>query len=200
MDTTMSANVLFVDTEAPIRELAERTIGESHAHLRLTTLASPDEALTHLDSESVDCVVTDYSMPGTDGLEFRKDIRERDPRLPVVFFTRRGSEDLASEAITTGVTEYIRKEPGAHVFERLGSRTDALVRVRQAETAAREADRRVAVTASHDDEGVSVFVQNLTPLKERDEEMRELAEELEDIETQFRTLTTKLSRPVPPSR
>lgn len=200
MDTTMSADVLFVDNEAPIRELAERTIGESHAHLRLTTLASPDEALTHLDSESVDCVVTDYSMPGTDGLEFRKDIRERDPPpSPWCSSPAAGARTWPARP-SRPASPGIRKEPGAHVFERLGSRTDALVRVRQAETAAREADRRVAVTASPDDDGVSVFVQNLTPLKERDEEMRELAEELEDIETQFRTLTTKLSRPVPPSR
>ena len=283
MDLTMSATVLLVDDEEPIRELAERTIGESHPHLELTTLASPDEALAHLERGSVDCVVTDYSMPGTDGLAFLEAIRERDPHLPVVFFTGRGSEALASEAITAGVTDYIRKEPGARVFERLGSRIETLVRVRRAERAAREADRRVAelfdrisdavlslddegrvvhlpreaerlfgplatlagerlaeavpslresafeglvkaarttgrnqslefdidggeddrrvaVTAYPAADGISVFVQDLTPLKERDEEIRELADELEGVETQFRTLTTKLSRPVPPNR
>jgi DNA-binding NtrC family response regulator len=51
-------------------------------------------------------------MPGVDGLEFLASVREEYPDLPFILFTGKGSEEIASEAISRGVTDYLQKETG----------------------------------------------------------------------------------------
>jgi two-component system, NtrC family, response regulator AtoC len=65
------------------------------------------EALGHL--EGVDAVICDFAMPGMDGLELLRNIRERDESLPVVLLTAHGSEKLAVKAIRSGAYEYVTK-------------------------------------------------------------------------------------------
>ena len=65
------------------------------------------EALGHLDG--VDAVICDFAMPGMDGLELLRSIRERDESLPVVLLTAHGSEKLAVKAIKSGAYEYVTK-------------------------------------------------------------------------------------------
>jgi DNA-binding NtrC family response regulator len=65
------------------------------------------EALTLLDG--VDLVITDFAMPGMDGLELLRRIRERDEALPVVLLTAHGSERVAVRAIRSGAYEYVPK-------------------------------------------------------------------------------------------
>jgi two-component system response regulator AtoC len=66
-----------------------------------------EEALSRL--HGVDAVVTDYTMPGMNGLELLRAIRERDPALPVILLTAHGSERLAVEAMRSGAFEYVTK-------------------------------------------------------------------------------------------
>jgi two-component system response regulator AtoC len=65
------------------------------------------EALAQLDR--VDLVISDYAMPGMDGLELLRAVRERDEALPVVLLTAHGSERVAVRAIRTGAYEYVTK-------------------------------------------------------------------------------------------
>jgi DNA-binding NtrC family response regulator len=65
------------------------------------------EALAQLDG--VDLVITDFAMPGMDGLELLRTIRERDESLPVVLLTANGSERIAVRAIRSGAYEYVTK-------------------------------------------------------------------------------------------
>jgi DNA-binding NtrC family response regulator len=66
-----------------------------------------EEALSRLDG--VDAVVTDYAMPGMNGIELLRAIRERDPALPVILLTAHGSERIAVEAMRSGAYAYVRK-------------------------------------------------------------------------------------------
>ena len=59
--------------------------------------------------ERADAVVTDFSMPGMDGVELLRAIRERDESLPVILLTAHGSERLAVRAIKAGAYEYVTK-------------------------------------------------------------------------------------------
>jgi two-component system, NtrC family, response regulator AtoC len=65
------------------------------------------EALGLVDR--ADAVVTDFAMPGMDGMELLRAIRERDESLPVVMLTAHGSERLAVRAIKAGAYEYVTK-------------------------------------------------------------------------------------------
>jgi DNA-binding NtrC family response regulator len=99
------ARVLVVDDEPAVTFALE-----SMLQLRGDTAVaagSGEQALAQL--EGVDVVVTDFAMPGMDGLELLRAIRERDPTLPVILLTAQGSEKLAVRAIRSGAYEYVTK-------------------------------------------------------------------------------------------
>ncbi|GAA0645231.1 bacterio-opsin activator domain-containing protein [Salarchaeum japonicum] len=77
---------------------------------------SASAALDRL-GEGFSCVVSDYEMPAMDGLELLKAVRAERPELPFVLLTGAGSEDVASEAISLGATEYVQKRPGRGQFD-----------------------------------------------------------------------------------
>ena len=97
--------VLLVDDEPTVRA-ALRELVESRGWAPLVA-ASGAEALELVDR--ADAVVTDFSMPGMDGLELLRAVRERDESLPVILLTARGSERLAVQAIRAGAYEYVPK-------------------------------------------------------------------------------------------
>ena len=74
--------------------------------------ASAAEGLELLADTLVDCVVSGYAIGDRDGIEFLEAVRGEYPEIPFVLYTARGSEALASEAITAGVTDYVPAEEG----------------------------------------------------------------------------------------
>jgi PAS domain S-box-containing protein len=66
-------------------------------------------------------------MPTTDGLEFLQIVREKYPDLPFILFTGQGSEEIASEAIAAGVTDYMQKGGGSDQYEVLSNRVQNAV-------------------------------------------------------------------------
>jgi DNA-binding NtrC family response regulator len=99
------ARVLVVDDEQEVRFALESMLqwrGDT-----AVVAGAAEEALKQLDG--VDAVVTDLSMPGMDGLELLRTIRERDPSLPVILVTAHGSERIAIKAIRSGAYEYVTK-------------------------------------------------------------------------------------------
>src|SRR5437762_12381508 len=68
---------------------------------------SGQEALDQL--AGVDAVVTDFAMPGMDGVQLLQAIHERDESLPVILLTAHGSERIAVRAMKTGAYEYVTK-------------------------------------------------------------------------------------------
>lgn len=69
-----------------------------------------------------DCVVSAHEMPGRNGIEFLELVREEYPDLPFVLFTGKGSEAVASDAISAGVTDYLQKGSGTEQYELLANR------------------------------------------------------------------------------
>jgi len=99
------ARVLLVDDEPSLlftlsQLLKSRGLEPVLAH-------SAAEALSKL--EGVDGVVTDYSMPGMDGVQLVQAVHERDESLPVVVLTAHGSERIAVRAMKSGAYEYVTK-------------------------------------------------------------------------------------------
>ncbi|MES3516449.1 MAG: PAS domain S-box protein [Natronomonas sp.] len=107
-----SIRILHVDDEQSICELTEAMLEEHDSRMAITTTTDPETAVELLETEPIDCVVSDYEMPGMDGLELLEVVREQNEALPFILFTGQGSEAIASKAISAGVTEYIQKGPG----------------------------------------------------------------------------------------
>ncbi len=62
-----------------------------------------------LSSHAVSCVLCDFRLPGADGIELLKIVRELHPNLPFVIMTAFGSVDIAVEAMKSGATDFISK-------------------------------------------------------------------------------------------
>jgi len=103
-------------TREYLRRESERFVvtAETDASAALDRLRDPDVA--------VDCVVSDYALPGTDGLELLEAVREREPELPFILFTGQGSEAVAGDALARGATEYLRKQRGTEQYALLANR------------------------------------------------------------------------------
>jgi len=125
--------VLHVDDEQAMAEVAADRLESAADRLTVVTETEPYDALDVLEAREVDCVVSDYEMPDLDGLGLLEAIRERAPDLPFILFTGKGSEEIASDAISAGVTDYLQKESGTGQYELLANRIEnAVERYRQA--------------------------------------------------------------------
>ena len=135
--------VLHVDDDREFAEMAAAFVEREDDRLTVDITTSASEALEELErsEKGFDCVVSDYEMPGKDGIEFLEAVRERHPDLPFILCTGKGSEEVASEAISAGVSDYLQKGSGTERYELLANRI--LTHVRQTRTR-RELEEREA--------------------------------------------------------
>jgi len=120
-------SVLCVDDERNLVELTGVFLERENDRISTQVVTSAADALDYLETASVDCVVSDYQMPGMDGLAFLDYVRAEYDDLPFVLFTAKGSEGIASEAISRGVTDYLQKEPGTDQYTVLANRVENAV-------------------------------------------------------------------------
>ncbi len=109
--------VLVVDDEAPILRLVRAKLQLDGYGVLLAR--SGDEALAYLRSEHPDLVVLDLMMPGMDGSETFRKIRETST-VPVIFLTARTGDVDKLRSLTAGADDYITKpfnpdELSAHI-------------------------------------------------------------------------------------
>ncbi|QWC20321.1 PAS domain S-box protein [Halorubrum sp. 2020YC2] len=134
--------VLVVDDEPGFADVAASLLEERDDRIEATPAESAAAALDALSASTFDCVVSDYEMPGTDGIELLETVRERHGDLPFVLFTGEGSEAVASEAVSAGVDEYLRKGAEPEGYSRLAAAVGDLVsRTRESRRIARHLDR-----------------------------------------------------------
>jgi len=120
-------HILHVDDNPDVGELVETFLEEIGDDITVLTETNAVAALERLGEERIDCVISDYRMPNTDGLEFLELVREQYPDLPFILFTGEGSEQLASEAIAAGVTDYMPKGSDPDTYEVLANRVENAV-------------------------------------------------------------------------
>jgi PAS domain S-box-containing protein len=125
--------VLHVDDEPAFGDLTVEFLERQDDRFVVTTVTSASETLDYLADNDVDCVVSDYDMPGKNGVELLRAVREEYPDLPFILFTGKGSEEVASEAISAGVTDYLQKSGGADQYALLANRMSNAVERHAAE-------------------------------------------------------------------
>ncbi|MFC6764486.1 PAS domain S-box protein [Natrinema soli] len=141
-------HVLCVDDDPDIRELTATVLERRNDDIDVRTARSGRDGLAVFDEGNaepdldVDCVVSDYDMPDMDGLELLAAVRERDPTMPFILFTGKGSEAIASEAISAGVTDYLQKGTSDQ-YTVLANRIENAVEKRRANRARRESEREL---------------------------------------------------------
>lgn len=149
-------DTLVVDDDAEVAETTALML-ERHG-LDAVWETSPRESLERLNErgEAIDCVVSDYRMPGMDGLELLDAVRDVSPGLPFVLFTARGSERIASAAIDAGVSGYIQKG-GNEQYDRLANRVEEAIEKRRAEEALEKRRKQFETVFEHAFDGIFVL-------------------------------------------
>jgi DNA-binding NtrC family response regulator len=123
----MMSRILVVDDDAVTCRLLSEVLTNDGATVVCET--DPRDALRHLAIEPVDLAILDVRMPGMDGLELLRGLRQRAPGLPIIIMTAFGSIDTAVDAISAGAVDYVSKpmnleEIRATVGKALGRQTE----------------------------------------------------------------------------
>jgi PAS domain S-box-containing protein len=119
--------VLHVDNDPEFADLTAEFLRRENEAFSVVTVREPEAARATLAEEPIDCVVSDYEMTPVNGIEFLEAVREEHPDLPFILFTGRGSEAVASEAISAGATDYLQKETGTSQYAVLANRIENAV-------------------------------------------------------------------------
>ncbi|MDY6819899.1 MAG: PAS domain S-box protein [Halobacteriales archaeon] len=137
-----SIRVLHVDDDPDFVDIASEFLTREDERLIIDTETAPSDALTRLDEVEIDCIISDYDMPSIDGVEFLRRVREDHPDLPFILFTGKGSETVASEAISAGVTDYLQKQGGTDQYTILANRIINVVEKYRTETVLEQTENR----------------------------------------------------------
>jgi two-component system chemotaxis sensor kinase CheA len=109
-DSWHQARVLLVDDSRVTREMLRRLLLD--AGFDVTAVASVAGALDNLVDRGIDCVVTDIEMPGRDGLELTRRIREDQgtAQLPVIVISTRSRPEDRLAGLEAGADAYLTKQ------------------------------------------------------------------------------------------
>ena len=110
--------VLYVDDEPDLLGIGKLFLEES-GDFTVTTAMSAAEGILLLEQEQFDAIISDYQMPGMDGIHFLVEVRKRFGSIPFILFTGRGREEVVIQAINRGANFYLQKggEPGSQFAE-----------------------------------------------------------------------------------
>jgi len=134
--------VLHVDDEPEFAQLAATYLERENDRFEVVTETDADCGLERLADDEFDCVVSDYDMPGPTGIEFLEAVRADYPDLPFVLYTGKGSEEVASDAVSAGVTDYLQKGVGTDQYTLLANRVENAVEQYRASRAVEHQRRR----------------------------------------------------------
>ena len=103
----MNARILLIEDDPSTGAALESVLtAEGYA---VELVVRGNDGLARAKSAFYDLVLTDFKLPGLDGLELIRQLHERKPKLPVILMTAHGTTETAIEATKLGACEYLPK-------------------------------------------------------------------------------------------
>ena len=107
MGKKLEAKVLLVDDEEDfIKTLAERL---EMRGLKVTGVTRGEEAVNLVDKQNYDAIVLDLAMPGMDGMETLKRIKENHPDAEIIMLSGQGTVKSGIDAVKLGAEDFLEK-------------------------------------------------------------------------------------------
>jgi PAS domain S-box-containing protein len=133
-------SILYIDDEPALVEIAAHYLKKTQ-DITVDTAPTITAAWKLLAQHRYDAIISDYSLPDSDGITLLKTLRERNDATPFILFTGRGREEVVIEALNHGAAFYLQKggDPRAQ-FAELGHMITQVVERKQTEQALRESE------------------------------------------------------------
>ena len=102
--------LLHLDDNAHDLELVKLRLQQLDPELEIVSCTSAVQALKKIQGEHFDCVISDYKMPKTNGIDFLIMLKDSGWKGPFIFFSGHDSEELINRAMRHGADDYFTKE------------------------------------------------------------------------------------------
>lgn len=106
MNSTSTPHILVIDDEPDVRDLVAEYLGKND--MRVSAAASGREMFELIDREAIDLVLLDLRLPGEDGMQLARALRER-ASVPIVLLTGRNEEADRVMGLELGADDYVTK-------------------------------------------------------------------------------------------
>lgn len=116
--SNISNRILVVDDDQGILDSFEALLGDRYDLLKAE---SGYEALRILESETPKLIFLDIKMPGINGIEILKRLREEEKNVEVVIITALVQEKIEEEAKSLGIFDYLKKPIDIFEVEKIAS-------------------------------------------------------------------------------
>ena len=107
MDSQLATKVMLVDDEFDFIELLSQRL-ETRG-LKVITVTSGEEALAMIEDLNIDVAVVDFAMPGINGVETLRQIKEKRSDIEVIMLTGQGTIQSGIKAMKYGAIDYLEK-------------------------------------------------------------------------------------------
>jgi PAS domain S-box-containing protein len=162
--TDETIRVLHVEDDPAFADLTRSFLERERDGITVDSVTSVEAGLDRIATDEYDCVVSDYDMPGASGIEFLERVQRTHPELPFVLFTGKGSEEVASEAITAGVSDYLQKETTPEQYKLLTNRIENLVEQYRSRRALEASQERLSLFVEQSPLGIIEWDTDMTIL------------------------------------
>ncbi len=110
-------NILIVEDFKHDYIVINRILRKSNMNCSVSWVQNAQDVISILQLKEIDIILIDYMLPGDNGLELFRQIKQNEINIPVVFITGSGNESVAVEAIKLGAQDYIVKDPLGNYLE-----------------------------------------------------------------------------------
>ena len=130
MADKLDATVLLVDDEEQfLQVLSERLTNRG---LHVSSVTSGEEAVAMVENKNFDAVVVDLAMPGIDGIETTKKIKEKRPDLEIIILTGHATVKAGIEAMKLGAEDFLEKPVDLNILlERIREAKQKRMRIQE---------------------------------------------------------------------
>ncbi len=173
--------VLYVDDEPFLLKIGKLFLEES-GDFSVITIASASAALDLLNKEKFDAIISDYMMPGMDGIQFLVEVRKCVGKIPFILFTGKGREEIVIQAINSGADFYLQKGVDAgSQFAELAHKIRAAVSQKRADEALLKSTEELHAAYEELIASGKELQQNIDKLSKSEQALRESEEKFRSL-------------------
>lgn len=132
--------IMIIDDEEAHFTLMNHAIVKKFPHASVYHFKEANDCLKRLDEIEPTVIITDYLLPGMNGIEFLEALNQQDIDIPVIMITGQGDENIAVRTMKLGAKEYLVKS--GDVFNLLPGVIEQVVRERKLEQSLRESEEK----------------------------------------------------------